>query len=212
MANFGSLLNVLWYCAYGVLLAGFAASLFVTSPVRRKLIRILLILGCFVVGAIFLAAAYGKMKPLAGMAWSWPSSVRISLASFAIQVDSYQVLSPGVANTVAHILPYFELFLGVWLVSNILRRFSSLIASLTICGFIIAIASAYLRGLKIDCGCGIGPPEQVGPAALLRDGLRFLLPAVLVTIGAFWIRKKPTSAPVPDASSMEKTRQSSAVR
>jgi uncharacterized membrane protein YphA (DoxX/SURF4 family) len=200
MNTLGSLLQWVTDHGYQVLLAGVVVVLLVRNPqARRRIVRVLLVIGGFVVGCVFVAAAYGKMKPLPGMAWSLPS-VKTHLAWFAIQVDSYQILSPAAANVVAHSLPYFELFLGSWLVSGIWRRFSSLLASLAICGFMIAITSAYLRGLKIDCGCGIGPPEEVGPAALLRDGLKFLLPAVLVAIGAFWIRSKPraSGSPAPE--------------
>lgn len=197
MKTLESLLMWLTDHGYQVLLAGVVVALCVRDPqARRKVVRVLLVLGGLVVGSVFLAAAYGKMKPLPGMAWSVPS-VKTHLAWFAIQVDSYQILSPSAANSVAHFLPYFELFLGLWLVSGIWQRFSSLLASLAICGFMIAITSAYLRGLKIDCGCGIGPPEEVGPAALLRDGLKFLLPAVLVAIGSFWIRRKPRASESP---------------
>lgn len=200
MKTLESLLMWLTDHGYQALLAGVVVALCVRDPqTRRKVVRALLVLGGLVVGSVFLAAAYGKMKPLPGMAWSVPS-VKTHLAWFAIQVDSYEILSPAAANAVAHFLPYFELFLGLWLVSGIWRRFSSLLASLAVCGFMIAITSAYLRGLKIDCGCGIGPPEEVGPAALLRDGLKFLLPAVLVAIGAFWIHRKPrvSESPAPE--------------
>jgi hypothetical protein len=53
-----------------------------------------------------------------------------------------------------------------------------------------AIAWAYHKGLKIKCGCGIGPDEEVGPGALIRDGLRFPPLGLAVTFGAFWIRRK----------------------
>lgn len=179
---------------YQVLLGGLVVVLCVRNPqARRRVVSVFLALGGIVVGCVFVAAAYGKMKPLAGFGWSW-ASIRTSLFWFAIQVSSYEILPPAAVNAVAHILPYFELFLGLWLISGIARRYSALLASLAICGFMIAITSAYLRHLKIDCGCGIGPPEEVGPAALLRDGLKFLLPALLVTIGAFWIRRQPSAS------------------
>jgi uncharacterized membrane protein YphA (DoxX/SURF4 family) len=193
MNTLGSLLTWLAEYGYGFILAGLVVILCVRNPEKRRaLLRVFLVFGGIIVGSIFLAAAYGKMKPLPGFPWSWPS-VRISISLFAMQVESYQVLSSRAANTVAHYLPFCELFLGLWLVSGIGRRFSSLVASLALCGFMIAIASAYFRGLKIDCGCGIGPPEEAGPAALLRDGLKFLLPTLLVTIGAFWIRRKSST-------------------
>ncbi|MFY9690933.1 MAG: MauE/DoxX family redox-associated membrane protein [Candidatus Acidiferrales bacterium] len=186
---------------YWFFLAGLVAFFCVRDPRKRRgLVRILLVFGSIVVGSIFLAAAYGKLKPLPGFPWSWRSA-KISLSLFAIQVESYQILPPGAVKFVAHFLPFFELFLGLWLFSGIGRRFSSLLASLVLCGFMIAISYAYHKGLKIDCGCGIGPPVEAGPAALLRDGLRFLLPSLLLTIGAFWIRRKPAvSAAAPAAA------------
>ena len=197
MARLESALQFVIDHGYQVLLVGLVVVFLVRSPhARRRIVRVFLILGGFVVGAVFLAAAYGKMKPLPGLIWSW-ASVKTSLAMFAIQVDSYELLPAAAANTVAHVLPYFELFLGLWLATCVGQRISAPLASLAICGFMIAITTAYLRGLKIDCGCGIGPPEEVGPAALLRDGLKFLLPAVLVTIGAFWIHRKPATSESP---------------
>lgn len=200
MNALGWVLTQLAEYGYWFILAGLIATFCVRKPEnRRRLVRVLLILGGIIVGSIFLAAAYGKMKPLPGLSWSW-ASVRTSIAFFAIQVESYQILSPQASNAVAHLLPFAELFLGLWLVSGIGRRFSGIVASLALCGFMIAITSAYLRGLKIDCGCGVGPAEEAGPAALARDGLRFLLPVLLVTIGAFWIRRQPRAASVTAAA------------
>ena len=191
----GWLLTELATYGYWLILAGVIATFCVrNSENRRQLVRVLLMAGGVIVGSIFLAAAYGKMKPLPGLDWSW-ASIQASIAFFAMQVESYQLLSPQGSNMLAHLLPFAELFLGLWLVSGIGRRFSGIVASLALSGFIIAIISAYLRGLKIDCGCGIGPPEQAGPAALLRDGLKFLLPALLVTVGAFWMRRQPRATP-----------------
>ncbi|MGH9737699.1 MAG: MauE/DoxX family redox-associated membrane protein [Candidatus Acidiferrales bacterium] len=195
MDALGIFLN--WLAEWGVVfVVGDAIAVFCArNPAqRRSLVRVLLITGGIVLGSIFLAAAYGKLKPLSGFPWAW-SSIKISIALFAIQVESYHLLSSSGANAVAHILPFVELFLGLWLVSGIWRRYSSLVASLVFIGFMIAIYSAYRRGLKIDCGCGVGPPEVAGPAALLRDGVRFLLPALIVTTGAFWLRRQQAASP-----------------
>jgi len=200
MNALGWFLTLLAEYGYWFILAGLIAVFCVRDSERRqRLVRILLIFGGIIVGSIFLAAAYGKMKPLPGLYWSW-TSIKTSISFFAIQVESYQILSPQAANAVAHVLPFAELFLGLWLVSGIGRRFSGIVASLALCGFMIAITSAYFRGLKIDCGCGIGPPEEAGPAALARDGLKFLLPALLVTIGAMWIRRQPRGSSVSAAT------------
>lgn len=159
---------------------------------RIRLVGILLFLGRIALAAIFLIAGYAKVRPQFSMHWSVPA-VKTSLAMFAMQVDSYQMLSPSQANTVAHILPFFELFLGLWILSGIGLRFSGIVSIVAFCGFMTAIASAYHRGLGINCGCGIGPAEQVGPGALVRDGLKFLPLALAVTIGAFWMYRQRSS-------------------
>jgi len=200
MNTVGSLLTWLALHGYWFVLAGLVAAFCIRDPQkRRSVVRVLLIFGGILVGSIFLAAAYGKLQPLPGFAWSWRSA-RISISMFAIQVESYQILSPSSANLVAHVLPFFEIFLGLWLVSGVGRRFSSLLAALVLCAFMIAISYAYHKGLKIDCGCGIGPPEEAGPAALLRDGLKFLLPTLILLAGSFWSRGRPNAAPVSDVA------------
>jgi uncharacterized membrane protein YphA (DoxX/SURF4 family) len=190
MASLNAVCTWLAEHGYWIVLAGLVLTFCVRNPPKRlAVVRILLVLGGIVVGSIFLGAAYGKLKPFPGFAWS-RASVQTSVLMFEMQVGSYEILSPAATSFVAHVLPFFELFLGVWLVSGILRRYSSLLASLMFCGFMAAIAYAYFRGLHIKCGCGIGPDEDVGPGALLRDGLRFLFPALTVTIGAFWVHRK----------------------
>jgi hypothetical protein len=165
---------------------------------RIRFLRVALIFGGIIVGSIFLGAALGKLKPLEGFTWG-VASMRLSITYFAMQVESYKILPAGASSlAAARFLPFFELFLGFWLVVGILRRYAALVASIVFVCFMSAITYAYLHGLKIDCGCGIGPPEEAGPAAVLRDGLRFLLPAVLLTIGSFYVYRRRASARVPE--------------
>jgi uncharacterized membrane protein YphA (DoxX/SURF4 family) len=160
-----------------------------SNEARRRWGQILLIIGRILLASIFLIAGYAKVKPQLAMPWS-AGSVRTSLTLFAMQVDSYQMLPPWGVNTIAHVLPFFELFLGLWLLSGIGLRFSSVLSIVAFLGFMTAIGWAYHKGLEINCGCGIGPAEQVGPGALIRDGLKFLPLALAVTIGAFLLHRK----------------------
>jgi uncharacterized membrane protein YphA (DoxX/SURF4 family) len=163
---------------------------------RRRWGHILLIAGRVVIGAIFILAAYAKLRPaIAGTPWS-AASVRTSLNMFAMQVDSYQLLSTANAIAVAHFLPFFELFLGLWLVSGFWLRIPSLIATLLLCGFMAAMIRAYALGLGINCGC-FGPGEQVGLKSFLRDG-SFVALSLAVTIGAFFVARKKSA---PESSS-----------
>lgn len=149
--------------------------------------KVLLLIGRLALAAIFLVAAYAKMKPQTDEAWS-TGSVRTSLAMFAMQVDSYQLLSPPQVTFVAHTLPPFELFLGLWLLTGVLLPFSALITSLLLGGFFATMVRSYRMGLEINCGC-FGPGERLGPLTLLRDGSLLAL-AIAVTIGAFWMYRK----------------------
>jgi uncharacterized membrane protein YphA (DoxX/SURF4 family) len=160
--------------------------------------RILLVIGRVVLALIFIYAAYAKMKPPANLHWS-AGTVRISLSMFAMEVDSYQLLPTWGVNLVAHTLPPFELFLGLWLLSGVALRFSSLITALILAAFFALLIRAYAMGQQISCGC-FGPGEQIGPKRLLIEGGFFGL-ALAVTIGAFLIHRHrstrlPSSSPV----------------
>jgi hypothetical protein len=161
--------------------------------------RILLLLGRIALAGVFLFAAYAKLKPqVPGMHWS-QASVRTSLAMFAMQVDSFQMLSSTrQVSAVAHLLPFCELGLGLWILSGILLRLSSVAATLLLAGFFTLMVRTYMLGLEINCGC-FGPGEKLGPGSLVRDGSLLAL-AIAVAVGAFLLRRKsgedaPSAAP-----------------
>lgn len=170
---------------------------------RRGVGAILFLIGRVVLALIFIFAAYAKMRPQPGMPWTL-ASVRTSLAMFAMGVDSYQMLPPSVVAPFAHWLPPIELVLGLWLLTGIGLRLSSVLSTLAIVAFIAAMFSAYRRGLTISCGC-FGPGEQIGPKTLVRDTLLFLPLALAVTIGAFRARRKnpeiTSASPFPQSVS-----------
>jgi uncharacterized membrane protein YphA (DoxX/SURF4 family) len=156
--------------------------------------RILLVIGRVALAVIFLAAAYAKLKPQADVPWS-VGSVKTSLSMFAMQVDSYQLLPEQYVSLVAHLLPPFELFLGLWLLSGIVLRFSSVFTTLLLGGFFAVMVRTYAMGLEINCGC-FGPGEQLGTKTLIRDG-SLLAVSLAVTLGAFLLRRKDSPAAMP---------------
>ena len=162
--------------------------------------RIFLLIARFALGVMFLFAAYAKLKPQAAMPWSI-ASVKISLSMFAMQVDSYQLLPPQAVTMVAHWLPFVELVVGLWLLSGLWLRFSSLATTLLLAGFFALMVRTYSMGLEINCGC-FGPGEQLGKKTLLRDG-SLLAFSLAVTISAFLANRKRdnTATSVPAAAS-----------
>ena len=152
-----------------------------TDERGKKLGGLLFELARFALVVTFLLAAYAKMKPQAAMPWSF-ASIKTSLSMFAMGVDSYQLLPPRGVSFVAHWLPPFELFLGLWLLSGKLLKFSSLVTTLLLAGFIAVQVRSFSLGQEISCGC-FGPGERIGPWSLLRDAL-FVGLAIAVFVGA----------------------------
>ena len=161
--------------------------------------RILLVLGRIALAGILLFAGYSKLKPqVPGMHWS-KGSVKTSIAMFAMNVDSFQLLStPRQVSWVAHLLPLCELGLGLWLLTGILPRFASVIATLVFAGFFTLIVRTYMLGLEINCGC-FGPGEKLGPRNLIVDGSLLAL-AIAVTVGAFLLRRNSRRDDAPSTT------------
>lgn len=150
----------------------------------------LLILGRIVLGLIFLYAAYGKLMPVDSAPFTLgslkitSSSLSLSSAMFAMQVDSYQLLPPWAVIFVARTLPWFELGLALLLLAGIGLRWVALVTTGLLAAYFGILARSYSAGLKINCGC-------FGPGAEPLSGRRLVIEAVFlalglgVTIGAF---------------------------
>jgi uncharacterized membrane protein YphA (DoxX/SURF4 family) len=91
-----------------------------------------------VVGGVWLAAGLLKVPDGA-------ESVRA--------VRAYRLLPEAIVPTVGHGLPALEIVIGLALVVGALTRGAAAISAILQVAFIIGIASAWARGLQIDCGC-----------------------------------------------------------
>jgi uncharacterized membrane protein YphA (DoxX/SURF4 family) len=105
--------------------------------------------------ALVLRLGLGSLLVVAGAL-----KVRAPVA-FATEIANYQ-LFPAVAPYVAAILPIVELVVGGALVvaPRPWRRAAALASLAMIAAFTVAVTSAYLRRINIDCGCfgtGGGP-------------------------------------------------------
>jgi uncharacterized membrane protein YphA (DoxX/SURF4 family) len=112
------------------------------------------------------------------------------VVAFAGHVAAYQILPYAMNYFVAATLPYVEFLAGVLLLLNVrIRPALVVVGSLTLV-FMVALSSALLRGLEIDCGCfdpGGGQDVTAG-VALWRDvGLMVL---VVLT---WWLRSRTIS-------------------
>jgi uncharacterized membrane protein YphA (DoxX/SURF4 family) len=149
-----------------------------SSPLNLR--RAIIWLGRLVLGGIFIYAGYAKIF-LPNMHPRPP--IGVALAFFALQVGSYQMLSPAGVNFVAHTLPFAEVALGLLLIVGWQLRVWATLSTLLILGFFGAVVHAYAAGMQINCGC-FANPEPLTIATVMRDGLLAAL-AVLMTVFAF---------------------------
>ncbi|MFJ6164846.1 MauE/DoxX family redox-associated membrane protein [Micromonospora orduensis] len=109
------------------------------------------------------------------------------LAASGRAVNAYQVLPYDVATVIGAALPFVELALGVLLLLGLATRLGAGVSVALLVVFIAGIASAWARGLSIDCGCfGSGGELAQGQAPsylpeILRD-LGFLVLAGFLLI------------------------------
>ncbi|MGD7733864.1 DoxX family protein [Propionibacteriaceae bacterium G57] len=109
-----------------------------------------------------------------------------NLEDSVLSVRAYQLLPFDMSKWVGYALPPLEILLGLLIVAGIATRWTALLGSLVMVAFMFGIASAWARGLSIDCGCfgtgGLVNPEQTKyPQELARDAL-FLLAGVWLVV------------------------------
>lgn len=120
-------------------------------------------------GLIFLAAAVPKILDPSG---------------FALDISHYAILPDALVNLVAIILPWVEAVGALALLSGFAAEGGLLLVNGLMAVFLAALASAWIRGLDIDCGCfGHSAARGHVGLAFLRD-LGFLVLGLL----AAWLR------------------------
>ncbi|ANS77617.1 Conserved membrane protein [Serinicoccus hydrothermalis] len=88
-------------------------------------------------------------------------------------VVAYQLFPYELARAIGVLLPVVELALAALLLVGLLTRVSALLAALLMVAFIAGIASAWARGLAIDCGCfGTGGPVAPEDTRYLAEMVR----------------------------------------
>lgn len=75
------------------------------------------------------------------------------LAASGRAVNAYVVMPYDIAKVVGAALPFVEIALGLLLLAGLATRVVAGISAALLVVFIAGIASAWARGLQIDCGC-----------------------------------------------------------
>ncbi|MCS6859195.1 MAG: DoxX family membrane protein [Abditibacteriales bacterium] len=129
---------------------------FLTSPYLSVVLRA-------IVGAMFITAGWGKTG-----------------TNFEGVLMEYKLLPLALVPTVAKVLPYVELLIGVCFFAGLFTRLSCVSMMGLLLIFIGAISIAWAQGkTHLDCGCNpmlakLGLQEKVGPLPIVLDTLMFL--------------------------------------
>jgi uncharacterized membrane protein YphA (DoxX/SURF4 family) len=116
-------------------------------------------------------------------------------SAFALIIGNYQIVSSGVANLSALILPWLELVCGICLIINHWPRGGAFIIAVLMVVFMGALGYNIYRGIDVNCGCFTLTEEAPGNMwlYLLRDVL-FLAMAIFI---AFYRGNENLNPPNP---------------
>lgn len=155
-----------------------------------------------------------------GVVWIWAGAVKLGDSYQSVQaVRAYDLLPASLIEPVGYLLPVLEVVVGAALVAGLLTRGAAVVSSLLFGAFVIGIASAWARGLQIDCGCFGGggydpdaasryPWEIARDAALLLASL-FLVrwPRTRLALDSLLFRPlTPTADPTPETPESNESR------
>ena len=107
-----------------------------------------------VLGVVFIYASYDKI---------------LDPSKFARDISNYHFVPFGLENTVAIILPWLELFIGIGIVLGIYIDGNTLLSAFLLLLFNFLIFQAMVRGFNIECGCGLKEGELVGWRKLVEN-------------------------------------------
>jgi uncharacterized membrane protein YphA (DoxX/SURF4 family) len=107
----------------------------------------------------------------AAAVWIVAGAAKIpQITSFQVLVQRYGILPDFLAGPFAYILPFLELALGLYLAAGLFVRGTALAGTILLGVFLAAQASAWLRGINLDCGCfGALAETQVSLLTIARD-------------------------------------------
>ncbi len=146
------------------------------SPGRERVLDVIGLVARLILGGVLLVAGALKVTD--------PTTAERA-------VRAYQILPYDLAGTVGLILPIVEIIAGVLLIVGLFTRISAVIGGLLMIAFIIGIASAWARGLTIECGC-------FGGGGTIAESETNYLPEILRDLGlvicAAWLTVRPRTA------------------
>ena len=126
---------------------------------------LILLIRCLL-GIVFIYASYDKI---------------LDPEKFARDIANYHIIPFGLENSIAIILPWLELLIGMGIILGIFLDGSVVLSGSFLILFIFMIFQAMMRGFNIECGCGLKEGEMIGWKKFFED-IVFLIGSHLVFI------------------------------
>ncbi len=93
-----------------------------------------------------------------------------NLAAFATSIENYDILPIHIINLIAIVIPWIEVITGGLLLLGFYIKENSIIIATLLTVFTLALLSAVLRNLDIDCGCqGTFDGQKVGMLKIIEN-------------------------------------------
>jgi uncharacterized membrane protein YphA (DoxX/SURF4 family) len=125
---------------------------------------------------------------LLGVVWLVAGASKITDLDASVRaVRAYRLLPETAAQVVGAGLPVVELLLGALLVVGVAVRAVALVSAVLMLAFVVGIASAWARGLRIDCGC-FGSGGELAAGQDPTYGLELARDAALLVIALLLAR------------------------
>ena len=148
-----------------------------TNSLRQIFFNLLLFLSAYYIGLTFIAASLDKI---------------LDPYTFSSNILNYEIMPYWAINLSAIILPWIEFICGFLLILSIISivkspyiksvkkvdffsyiDISNNIIILLLLWFVFILAVAHIKGLDIDCGCGLG--EKTLPLDRLKEDIYLLV-------------------------------------
>ena len=141
---------------------------------KNKVLEIAAVVLRVAMGAAFVYAGYVKLTE------PWQL--------FAANIADYEVVPLWAAKIIARSFPWFEVLLGLVLITGRWRRVSTVTVAGLLLFFVSLMAHAKLAGKEINCGC-FSANEPISWRSFVRDG-SMLAVALFLAAMAFVNRRK----------------------
>lgn len=120
----------------------------------------------FILGGLFIYASIDKI---------------VHPAAFAKIIYNYRLFPDFSVYLLAVVLPWLEMFTGIFLVAGIFKKTSAIMLSTLLFLFIAALSFNLIRGLDFNCGCFTTTSTSSSePLGLIFRDILLLIPGLII--------------------------------